>query len=70
MNVHDMLMALNKPEVGPLVRQIMKEHAEAPITINGHSMRVPADFKVSKPDASGVHRWSTLAKVKSIAPVD
>lgn len=64
LNIHDALITLNRPEDGPTVRAILKKHAEQPIEINGESIIVPADFKVSFPDDTGMHRWSNLKKVK------
>jgi hypothetical protein len=53
----------------------MRKYAEAPIMINSIRNRlagiekpdaliVPAEFGISKPDAEGVHRWSTIEKIK------
>jgi len=64
LNIHDALIALNRIDDGPLVRSIMREYAEQPIHINGYDMIVPAEFGVSKPDEFGVHRWSTITKIK------
>ena len=64
LNIHDALIALNRIEDGPLVRAIMKRHAESPIPINGVPLIVPAEFGVSVPDANGVRRWSTIKKIK------
>jgi DNA polymerase-1 len=75
-NVHDANIALNRHEDGEAVRAIMKRHAEQPIWINSVTNRlqgidapepliVPAELGVSRPDADGVHRWSTIEKVKS-----
>ena len=74
-NVHDANIALNRHCDGPAVRAIMKKYAEAPIYINSVQNRlsninnpteliVPAEFGVSQPDADGVHRWSTIKKIK------
>ena len=73
-NVHDANIALNRHCDGELVRAIMRKHAEQPIYINSVSNRlrgvhmpepliVPAEMGVSQPDADGIHRWSTIAKV-------
>lgn len=64
LNVHDALIALNKIEDGELVRKIMKRHAEVPIKTPHGDIFIPFEFKKSKPDEHGVHRWSTLEKVK------
>jgi DNA polymerase I-like protein with 3'-5' exonuclease and polymerase domains len=60
MNIHDALIAINRTVDGPLVRSIMKEHMETPIIIDGVPLIIPSEFKVSTPDATGLHRWSTL----------
>jgi DNA polymerase I-like protein with 3'-5' exonuclease and polymerase domains len=73
-NVHDANIALSRHEDGPTVRAIMKRYAEQPIMINSVTNRlqgidapepliVPAELGVSRPDADGVHRWSTIEKV-------
>lgn len=69
LNVHDALIAINKYSVGSRVREIMKKYAEEPLIIEGmdgvkRELIIPCDLKVSKPDELGVHRWSTLEKVK------
>jgi hypothetical protein len=55
--------------VGAEVRGIMKKYAEEPIVIKGfdgvtRELIIPCDLKMSMPDEYGVHRWSTLKKVK------
>ena len=75
MNLHDANIAMHRPEDGECVREIMREYAEQPLWINSVRNRlrgidkpepliVPAEFKMSYPDEHGVHRWSTLDKVK------
>lgn len=69
LNIHDALVALHKLEDGPTVRRIMKKHAEEPLIIEDvkgikRELIIPADLKASVPDEAGVHRWSTLEKVK------
>lgn len=74
-NIHDANIALHRPEDGELVRSIMRKYAEAPILINsiGNRLRgvdapealiVPAEFGISQPDDNGIHRWSTIRKIK------
>jgi uracil-DNA glycosylase family 4 len=72
LNNHDALIALHTLDVGAEVRGIMKKYAEEPILIEGYDKQVrelivPADLKASVPDEHGVHRWSTLQKVKEYA---
>jgi hypothetical protein len=74
-NIHDANIAIHRAEDGELVRDIMRKYAEQPIMINsvGNRLRgidkpemliVPAEFGVSMPDDDGVHRWSTIQKIK------
>jgi uracil-DNA glycosylase family 4 len=64
LNIHDALIAINLIKDGPIVRKIMKRHAESPIYIDGEPLIVPAEFGVSVPDDKGVRRWSTIKKIK------
>jgi len=69
LNVHDALIALCRIEVREKVARIYKKYAEAPIPILGRDgvtrqLIVPAEFGYSEPDEHGVHRWSTIKKVK------
>lgn len=70
LNIHDALVALHKLEDGAKVRRIMKKHAEEPLDIidiygKHRELIIPADLKASVPDELGIHRWSTLEKVKA-----
>jgi DNA polymerase I-like protein with 3'-5' exonuclease and polymerase domains len=60
LNIHDALVAMNRPEDREIVMKVMKHHAEAPININGEDVVIPAEFKHSTPDDLGIHRWSAL----------
>ena len=64
LNIHDADIAMHRPEDGEVVRGLMRLYAEAPVFINGEPVIVPADFAVSQPDDMGIHRWSTLKKMK------
>lgn len=69
LNIHDALIAIHTPDVGNLVRQIMKEYAEEPLNILGidgieRELIIPCDIKRSVPDEHNIHRWSNLEKVK------
>jgi uracil-DNA glycosylase family 4 len=77
LNNHDALITLNRVCDGPLVRRILKHHNEKPILIrplrvNGKYQHdadptpviCPAEFGVSQPDEEGIHRWSTIKKLK------
>ena len=74
-NVHDANIAVNRIEDGPTVRGIMQRYAEQPIWINSVRNRlanknepepliVPAELGVSLPGSDGIHRWSTIKKIK------
>lgn len=67
MNIHDALIAHGPISQIPEALHIMKKHAEKPIIIRGEECIIPAAAKMSKPDATGVHRWSTLEKFKFAA---
>jgi len=62
-NVHDSLTALAHHSVSDLVLRIMVRHAESPIVVNGQSLIIPAEAKVSYPDEHRIHRWSNLKGV-------
>lgn len=69
LNIHDALIATNRIGFGPVVREIMKKYAEEPLLIEGmdnqiRELIIPCDLKTSVADEHGVHRWSTLQKVK------
>ena len=64
LNIHDALIAIHKPKDRDCVQSIMRKHGETPIIINGEPLIVPVDFARSEPDEKGVHRWSTLKKIK------
>lgn len=64
LNVHDALIALAPLDKLRTCLRIMKRYAEEPIIIKGEPLIIPADCKESVPDEHGVHRWSTLQKVK------
>lgn len=61
LNVHDALIAITKPHLAKTVLRIMKEYAELPVPVtppNGKQyppLIIPADCKISTPDARGLH---------------
>ena len=74
-NIHDANIALSRHVDGPAVRAIMRKHAEQPMYINSVQNRlrgidqpemliVPAELGVSVAGDDGIHRWSTIKKVK------
>jgi hypothetical protein len=64
LNIHDALVAIAPLERMGEVARIMKHHAEEPLLINGEELVIPAELGLSKPDKTGIHRWSTIEKVK------
>jgi len=71
-NVHDALIGLgaNRNYAEKALR-IAKKYAESPIMIQDIYKRktepliIPADVAISVPDEQGIHRWSTLKKIKN-----
>lgn len=63
-NVHDSLTGLAPIGRGVDCLRICKEYAEAPITIRGEQLIIPADLALSEPDEGGIHRWSNLKKIR------
>lgn len=68
LNVHDALIAIVRDNRTDLIRtaSVMKKYAEQPIYINSEPLIIPADISISEPGEDGIHRWSTLKKVKVI----
>ncbi len=64
LNNHDALIVQAPHAQVKTALSIAGRYAEAPITIKGEQLIIPADYKISQPDEDGVHRWSTLKKVK------
>ena len=64
LNIHDALVAIAPLELVSKVVAIMKKHAEEPLDIHGEQLVIPAEIGLSKPDKEGIHRWSTIEKVK------
>lgn len=69
-NVHDALIGIAKPDYAEKALAIMQKHMEHPIMIeNVYKTKVeqciiPGDVAISEPDEHGIHRWSTLKKLK------
>lgn len=70
LNVHDALISLSPIRDAVKCAQVMRRYAEEPIMVNGKPLIIPADFAVSTPDDGGVHRWSTLRKVKHFDQIE
>lgn len=77
-NIHDANIAIHRPKDTEAVVAILRQYAEEPLYINSVKNRlagrdrpepliVPADFKMTHPGEDGVHRWSTLGKLKLAA---
>lgn len=62
-NVHDALYAIAPAARAKDCLRIMIKHAEEPINVGPFPLIIPAAPKMSVPDESGVHRFSTLKKV-------
>lgn len=73
LNVHDALIGIATPDKVKDALRIAKRYAEQPILIQDVYRRkvepliIPADTAISEPDEFGLHRWSTLKKVKDLA---
>jgi uracil-DNA glycosylase family 4 len=70
LNVHDALIGISTPAVAKTALRIMKKYMEQPLLIeNVYKTKVeeciiPGDVALSEPDEEGIHRWSTLKKLK------
>jgi uracil-DNA glycosylase family 4 len=64
LNIHDALVAVAPLDLMQTVAHTMVRHAQEPLTIHGEELIIPAEPGLSKPDKDGVHRWSTIEKVK------
>lgn len=64
LNIHDALIAIARLEDMPRVARILHRHATTPIIVRNTELSIPADIALSQPDEMGIHRWSTLKKVK------
>lgn len=69
-NVHDSLIGIAHPDYAMKALKIIKKHFETPFIVPDvynrkfEQLIIPADGKISKADEFGIHRWSTLEKVK------
>ena len=64
LNVHDALIGIARKDQTKTALRIAIEHAEKPIWVRGEPLIIPAEGKISVPGEDGIHRWSTLKKVK------
>jgi hypothetical protein len=64
LNTHDGLIGIARHDVAKKALRILIKHAEAPILVGGKPLIIPAECAMSVPDEHGVHRWSTIKKLK------
>jgi uracil-DNA glycosylase family 4 len=64
LNTHDGLIGIARKDVAKQALRVLVKHAEAPIMIEGRELIIPAECAMSVPDDGGVHRWSTIRKMK------
>jgi hypothetical protein len=64
LNIHDALIAVARLEDCGQVARILHRHATSPIIVRNHELSIPAEIALSQPDEQGIHRWSTLKKIK------
>lgn len=63
-DIHDALLAVAPLDLLMKVGRIMKKHAEEPLDIDGQKLIIPAEVGLSQPDKEGIHRWSSIKKMK------
>lgn len=64
LNVHDALIALARLEDMSTCARILHKYATQPIIVRNKELVIPAEVALSQADEQGIHRWSTLKKVK------
>jgi hypothetical protein len=64
LNIHDALITLCPLELRSKVIEIQRKYAEAPLKFPSGDLIIPAEFGLSQPDEKGIHRWSTIKKIK------
>lgn len=64
LNIHDALVAISPLDGMSHVARLMVKYAQEPLLIHGEELVIPAEPGLSKPDKQGIHRWSTIEKVK------
>ena len=64
LNVHDALVAVARLEDRKRVARILYKYATSPIVIRNQELSIPAEVGLSEPDELGIHRWSTIKKIK------
>ena len=64
LNTHDGLIGIAHKSVAKAALRILVKHAEAPLMIGGKPLIIPAECAMSVAGDDGVHRWSTIKKMK------
>jgi DNA polymerase I-like protein with 3'-5' exonuclease and polymerase domains len=64
LNIHDALITLCRLDDMHRVASILKRHASKPLIVRNQELVIPSEFGMSVPDEHGIHRWSTIQKVK------
>ena len=64
LNTHDGLIGIARKDVAMQALRVLVKHAEEPMLIEGKQLIIPAECGISVPDDNGVHRWSTIKKIK------
>lgn len=64
LNIHDALVALARLDDMERVASVFRRHAAKPLVVRNQDLVIPAEFAFSRADEQGIHRWSTLEKVK------
>src|SRR5262245_5950878 len=64
LNTHDGFVGIARKDVAKQALRVLIKHAEHPILIGGKQLIIPAECGISVPDDKGVHRWSTIKKIK------
>ena len=64
LNVHDALIGQASPETAHTALRVAARYAEKPLMINGRPLIIPVECGISLPDDLGVHRISTIQKIK------
>jgi len=64
LNTHDGLIGIAHKSVAKQALRVLIKHAETPIMIEGKPLIIPAECAMSVAGNDGVHRWSTIKKLK------
>lgn len=67
LNIHDALIAIARLDDMDRVARVLHKHATRPLIVRNQELVIPAEIAMSQPDEKGIHRWSTLKKVKLAA---